>query len=404
MTSATAPAAAGERSRPRGSSALQALPPLSLYIHMPWCVRKCPYCDFNSHEARGEIPEAAYVDALIADLEQALPLVWGRRVYTIFFGGGTPSLLSAQAIDTLLSAVRARVPLAVDAEITLEANPGTFEAEKFAGFRAAGVNRLSIGIQSFDARAPESARAHPRRRAGRAARSRSRASTSTTSTSISCMRFRGRRCRRRSPTSRAALAFEPPHLSRLSPDDRAQHLLPSLPAGRARRRRSSGDAGRGRGERCARRATPTTRRPRMRRTGTALAAQPQLLDVRRLPRHRRGRPQQALLPRAHRAPGALPPAARVHGAGGGRQRRAGRARGGGGRCAVRIHDERAAPDRRLCAAAVRRARGGAARLGAARSSTKPSAADSSCATTQRVVPTELGRRFLNDLLQIFLRG
>jgi putative oxygen-independent coproporphyrinogen III oxidase len=126
------------------------LPPLSLYIHVPWCVRKCPYCDFNSHEAHGELPEREYVNALIADLDQALPLVWGRRVYTIFFGGGTPSLMSAAAIDEILSAVRARVPLASDAEITLEANPGTFEAEKFAGYRAAGVNRLSIGIQSFD--------------------------------------------------------------------------------------------------------------------------------------------------------------------------------------------------------------------------------------------------------------
>ena len=135
-----------------GGPRFRTLPPLSLYVHVPWCVRKCPYCDFNSHEARGDIPEAAYVEALIADLDQALPLIWGRRVYTIFFGGGTPSLLSAEAIETLLSAVRARVPLAVDAEITLEANPGTFEAAKFAGFRAAGVNRLSIGIQSFDPR------------------------------------------------------------------------------------------------------------------------------------------------------------------------------------------------------------------------------------------------------------
>lgn len=132
--------------RPR----FQILPPLSLYIHVPWCVRKCPYCDFNSHEARGEVPEAAYIAALIADLDQALPLVWGRRVHTVFLGGGTPSLLSAGAIEALLSAVRARVPLSVDAEITLEANPGTFESDKFAGFRAAGVNRLSIGIQSFD--------------------------------------------------------------------------------------------------------------------------------------------------------------------------------------------------------------------------------------------------------------
>jgi putative oxygen-independent coproporphyrinogen III oxidase len=131
---------------------LASLPPLSLYIHIPWCVRKCPYCDFNSHEKRGELPEREYINALIADLEFALPSIWGRRVRTIFFGGGTPSLLSVRALDDLLSAVRARVPLEPDAEITLEANPGTFEAEKFREFRALGINRLSIGIQSFDAR------------------------------------------------------------------------------------------------------------------------------------------------------------------------------------------------------------------------------------------------------------
>jgi len=130
----------------------RALPPLSLYIHIPWCARKCPYCDFNSHEARGALPEQDYVAALIADLEQALPPVWGRKVYSVFFGGGTPSLFSPQSIDAILSAVRARLPLASDAEITLEANPGTFEAEKFKAFRAAGVNRLSIGIQSFNSR------------------------------------------------------------------------------------------------------------------------------------------------------------------------------------------------------------------------------------------------------------
>ncbi len=128
------------------------LPPLSLYIHIPWCVRKCPYCDFNSHEARGALPEEAYVAALIADLEMALPQVWGRPVLTLFIGGGTPSLFSVRALDALLSGVRARLPLAVDAEITLEANPGTVEAEKFSGFRAAGVNRLSLGVQSFNDR------------------------------------------------------------------------------------------------------------------------------------------------------------------------------------------------------------------------------------------------------------
>lgn len=129
-----------------------ALPPLALYIHIPWCVRKCPYCDFNSHEARGVLPEERYIAALIADLEQALPQVWGRRIYSVFFGGGTPSVFSARSIDAILSAVRARLPLAADTEITLEANPGTFEAEKFAAYRAAGVNRLSVGIQSFNPR------------------------------------------------------------------------------------------------------------------------------------------------------------------------------------------------------------------------------------------------------------
>ena len=124
--------------------------PLSLYVHIPWCVQKCPYCDFNSHEARGGIPEAEYIAALIADLESALPLVWGRKVSSIFFGGGTPSLLSGEALDQLLTAIRMRLPLLPEAEITLEANPGTVEADKFAAFRAAGINRLSLGIQSFN--------------------------------------------------------------------------------------------------------------------------------------------------------------------------------------------------------------------------------------------------------------
>ena len=129
-------------------------PPLSLYIHIPWCVRKCPYCDFNSHESRyknGEIPEAAYVDALIADLEAATPKVWGRKIKSVFFGGGTPSLFSPEAIDRILSHVRALTPLEYDAEITLEANPGTVDSAHFTGYKDAGVNRLSLGIQSFNA-------------------------------------------------------------------------------------------------------------------------------------------------------------------------------------------------------------------------------------------------------------
>jgi len=124
--------------------------PLALYVHIPWCVRKCPYCDFNSHEARGLIPEAAYVGALLADLEQDLPRVWGRRIESVFIGGGTPSLFSAEALDRLLAGLRARLPLRPDTEITLEANPGAVERGKFAEFREAGVNRLSIGVQSFD--------------------------------------------------------------------------------------------------------------------------------------------------------------------------------------------------------------------------------------------------------------
>ena len=124
--------------------------PLALYVHIPWCVQKCPYCDFNSHEARGAIPEADYISALIADLESSLPLIWGRTVSSIFFGGGTPSLLSGAGLDRLLTAIRTLLPLLPDAEITLEANPGTVESAKFAAFRAAGINRLSLGIQSFN--------------------------------------------------------------------------------------------------------------------------------------------------------------------------------------------------------------------------------------------------------------
>ncbi len=133
---------------------ITALPPLSLYIHIPWCLKKCPYCDFNSHEIKGEggqAPEDEYVAALIRDLESALPNVWGRSVASIFFGGGTPSLFSAGSIDKILTAVRMLLPMELYAEVTMEANPGTFEAQKFADFRAAGINRLSVGIQSFNA-------------------------------------------------------------------------------------------------------------------------------------------------------------------------------------------------------------------------------------------------------------
>ncbi|MES2511410.1 MAG: radical SAM family heme chaperone HemW [Pseudomonadota bacterium] len=149
-----------------GTLQLSALPPLSLYVHLPWCIKKCPYCDFNSHEmapavahpvsfpasrdAVAALPEQAYIDALIADLDASLPLVWGRMVHSIFIGGGTPSLFSPQAIDRLLGDIRARLKLTPDCEITLEANPGTFEKDRFKAFRSAGVTRLSVGVQSFD--------------------------------------------------------------------------------------------------------------------------------------------------------------------------------------------------------------------------------------------------------------
>ncbi len=139
-----------------GTLQLKGLPPLSLYVHLPWCLKKCPYCDFNSHEwgasphTQGALPEQAYVNAVLADLEAALPLIWGRPVHSIFIGGGTPSLFSPASVDRLLSEVRARLPLSADVEITLEANPGTFEKDRFKCFRQAGVNRLSIGVQSFN--------------------------------------------------------------------------------------------------------------------------------------------------------------------------------------------------------------------------------------------------------------
>jgi len=134
-----------------GTLQLAALPPLSLYVHMPWCLRKCPYCDFNSHEiAAGQTPQDDYLDALMADLDAALPLIWGRSVHSVFLGGGTPSLFAPAAIDRLLGDLRARLKLAPDCEITLEANPGTFEKDRFRAYRQAGVNRLSLGVQSFD--------------------------------------------------------------------------------------------------------------------------------------------------------------------------------------------------------------------------------------------------------------
>ena len=195
-----------------GTLTLAALPPLSLYVHLPWCLKKCPYCDFNSHESRGELPEARYLDALCADLEAALPFVWGRRVHTIFIGGGTPSLFAPESIDRLIADVRARLPLEAGCEITLEANPGTFERDRFRGYRAAGVTRLSVGVQSFDdAKLAALGRVHDAAQA-RAAIEEARDAFDTFN--IDLMYALPRQTLAEFEADLAqALAFEPPHLS-----------------------------------------------------------------------------------------------------------------------------------------------------------------------------------------------
>ena len=209
-------------------------PALSLYVHIPWCVQKCPYCDFNSHEAEGGIPERAYVDALIADLQSALPLIWGRPVQTVFFGGGTPSLLSPAAIDELIAAFRALAMLTPDAEITLEANPGTVEAEKFAGFRAAGINRLSLGIQSFnDEHLKALGRIHGSAEARRAAQL---AGEHFERFNLDLMYGLPGQTHEQALTDiETALSFSPPHLScyqlTLEPNTRFAAFPPELPEG-----------------------------------------------------------------------------------------------------------------------------------------------------------------------------
>jgi len=214
------------------SPKFRALPPLSLYIHIPWYARKCPYCDFNSHEARGAVPEERYTAALIADLDRALPQVLGRRVYSMFFGGGTPSLFSARSVDAILSAVRARVALAADAEITLEANPGTAEAGKFRDFRAAGVNRLSVGIQSFDPRHLKSlGRIHDEREAQRAIEM---ARSTFDNVNLDVMYgLPAQTVEEARADIEAALSFHPPHLScyhlTIEPNTYFHRFPPKLP-------------------------------------------------------------------------------------------------------------------------------------------------------------------------------
>ncbi|MCL4689132.1 MAG: oxygen-independent coproporphyrinogen III oxidase-like protein [Burkholderiales bacterium] len=215
-----------------GRVRLVALPPLALYVHIPWCLKKCPYCDFNSHEAKGEVPEARYVDAVVADLEASVPKVWGRRVHAIFLGGGTPSLFSPRAIGRLLTAARTLLPVEPDAEVTLEANPGTFEQAKFSEFRGAGVNRLSVGIQSFDARLLKAiGRVHDAKEARRAAEI---AMATFANVNLDLMyALPGQSLAEALEDIRAAAGYGPPHLSAyhltLEPNTLFHRYPPQLP-------------------------------------------------------------------------------------------------------------------------------------------------------------------------------
>ena len=218
-----------------GALALPALPPLSLYVHLPWCLQKCPYCDFNSHALRGggdALPEARYVDALVRDLEASLPLVWGRRVHTVFLGGGTPSLFAPAAIAQLVAAIRARLPLEPGCEITLEANPGTFERERFHGYADAGVTRLSIGVQSFDDdKLHKLGRVHDAAQA-RAAIGEAKAAFATFNVDL-MYALPGQTRAECAGDVATALSFAPPHLSvyhlTIEPNTLFAHDPPSLP-------------------------------------------------------------------------------------------------------------------------------------------------------------------------------
>jgi len=211
---------------------LAALPPLALYVHLPWCLKKCPYCDFNSHQAPGELPQARYLEALVADLDAALPQVWGRRICSVFIGGGTPSLFAPESIDRLLADIRARLPLDPGCEITLEANPGTFERERFHAYRAAGVTRLSVGVQSFDDELlARIGRVHDGAQA-RAALAEARAAFATFNLDL-MYALPGQSLAQLDADLDIALGFAPPHLSiyhlTIEPNTAFANAPPALP-------------------------------------------------------------------------------------------------------------------------------------------------------------------------------
>ena len=294
-----------------GALTLAALPPLSLYVHLPWCLKKCPYCDFNSHawprRRSTTLPRArATSTRSCADLEASLPFVWGRRVHSVFIGGGTPSLFAPAAIERLLAAIRARLPLEPGCEITLEANPGTFERERFRGYRAAGVTRLSIGVQSFDDAKLRRARPRPRRGAGARRDRRGAGGVRHLQHRPDVRAARPDARRVAKPISTAALAFEPPHLSIYHLTIEPNTLLREAPAARCPTTTSPSAML----DRIVAASRPSAGLRRYEvsafaRPGHRCAPQPQLLGVRRLPRHRRRRARQAQLPAPRRAPGAL---------------------------------------------------------------------------------------------------
>ncbi len=318
-----------------GPLQLAALPPLSLYVHLPWCLRKCPYCDFNSHEWRGgggssdALPEQRYIDALVADLDAALPLVWGRTVHTIFIGGGTPSLFSPAAIDRLIGDLRARLKLAPDCEITLEANPGTFERDRFRAYRAAGVTRLSVGVQSFnDEHLKALGRVHDRAQAIAAVEE---AAAAFDTFNLDLMyALPGQTLEGLDADLSQALALGAAAPVGVPPDHRAQHLLRQVSAHDSRGRCGIRDARSHHGTH-RRQRPPAIRDFGLRPHGPCLCTQFELLAVRRLPRNRRRRPQQVELCAPGGAAGAVPGATPVHGQ---RDRRpgGGAERGGRDRC------------------------------------------------------------------------
>jgi putative oxygen-independent coproporphyrinogen III oxidase len=386
-------------------------PPLSLYVHVPWCVQKCPYCDFNSHAlpagqdaARrpATIPEDDYLTALIADLESALPLVWGRRVHSVFFGGGTPSLLSGEGLDQLLAALRSRLPFLPEAEITLEANPGTVEAGKFAAFHAAGVNRLSLGIQSFNPRHLKAiGRIHDDREARQAIEL---AGTHFGNVNLDLMYgLPGQTLAEALEDIDAALSFAPAHLSCYQLTIEANTAFARQPSDPARTRQLRRHAGRHRSE-AGRAPVTCITKPRLSHRagqqcrhnlnywhfgdylGIGAGAHSKLTLHDRVLRQMRWKRPEQYLAQSH-GRDADPAGVRHQGRG----------------SALRVHAQRAAPRCRVSTAQLVRGRVPRLPLLSIESELRQAAREGLIRRHgQHIAPSDHGRRFLNQLLQRFL--